>query len=456
MAKTFGLVCCFLLLLSKLNDVEGFKTKFVLNTRRNNKDESLSAYDTASISNSNFNPANLTKFIIHGFQESSEERYVSDMSRSLLVEGDYNVILVDWEEGAEGNVLLDYDDAVDNVRLVGAEIAYLIKKLKSASGLSLRDVHLIGFSLGAHCAGYAGKILDGEIGRITGLDPAGRNYEKLRSYARLGLYRTDAMFVDIIHTEKTLLGLEKSVGHLDFYVNNGEDQTGCPRYNLKTVLGDGWFDAADESYKCDHKRAAEYFTASIDAEQNFTAYSCSSYAAYMDGRCSRTCGTNGCPRMGFHADEYRRSNQPQKFYLRTAAEYPYAATEITIEITMADRYSNGGRYNDDDDGELHIAGWYGSHKNTFYRMCLGRACNDKNQEFENGETYTYFTVIPNGIGKIEGVKLFWDEENFWSNPRLYIEKIEILDYPTVGKRLALCGTGYGIRPERTASFNRLC
>jgi len=37
-----------------------------------------------------------------------------------------------------------------------------------AEGASLDDIYIIGVSLGAHIAGFVGKMYDGQLGRITG------------------------------------------------------------------------------------------------------------------------------------------------------------------------------------------------------------------------------------------------------------------------------------------------
>lgn len=74
--------------------------------------------------------------------------------------------------------------ATANTRLVGLEIAHLIKKLQQDHDLRPEDVHIIGHSLGAHTAGYVGERIP-SLGRITGLDPAEPYFQGLGPQVRL-------------------------------------------------------------------------------------------------------------------------------------------------------------------------------------------------------------------------------------------------------------------------------
>ena len=60
---------------------------------------------------------------------------------------------------------------------------------------------------------------------VVALDSAGKYFEAAHPEARLD--SRDAQFVDVIHTDSDGSGLEKPLGHLDFYPNGGEDQKGC-------------------------------------------------------------------------------------------------------------------------------------------------------------------------------------------------------------------------------------
>lgn len=81
----------------------------------------------------------------------------------LELQGDYNVIGVDWAKGAKKL----YPKAVANTRVVGAVLAKLVSTLRDTFQLDIDTLHIIGHSLGAHVAGYIGQHVPG-IARITG------------------------------------------------------------------------------------------------------------------------------------------------------------------------------------------------------------------------------------------------------------------------------------------------
>lgn len=87
---------------------------------------------------------------------------------AFLDTGNYNVILVDW---SVLTTLPWYINAVQNSPRVGRYIARFLRFLISA-GIPLENLHVIGFSLGAEVAGFAGKILREwgiKLPRITGI-----------------------------------------------------------------------------------------------------------------------------------------------------------------------------------------------------------------------------------------------------------------------------------------------
>ena len=89
----------------------------------------------------------------------------------------------------------------------------------------------LGHSLGAHICGLASNVIQNQLARISGLDPAGPFFESKDIAVRLD--PSDGKFVDVIHSNADFkfgfaLGSAQASGHVDFYPNGGEDQPGCP------------------------------------------------------------------------------------------------------------------------------------------------------------------------------------------------------------------------------------
>ena len=188
-----------------------------------------------------------------------------------------------------------YLSAAASTRNVGKNVAMLVDHMVMRRGAKLEDIHLIGHSLGAHAAGYAGMFTidksGGRVGRITGLGnkfhsfplftvdfnktstdpalPAFQDAEKTHQ----NLDPSDAEFVDVVHTCAGILGHNKNLGHADFYPNKGKAaQPGCDF--ISDFIG-----------ACSHGRSYKYFAESIQTKNGFMSFKCATWEDFQARNC---------------------------------------------------------------------------------------------------------------------------------------------------------------------------
>ncbi|XP_012233699.1 uncharacterized protein [Linepithema humile] len=278
---------------------------FFLYTEHNTEEgQQLLVNDTDSnLADTNFVAALPTKIIVHGYNSDMQLSYLVDIKTEYLKRGGYNLIAVDWHRLAAAPC---YPVAVHNVPHVGDCLAQLVERLRDYGA---RDIHVIGFSLGAHVPAFAANVLHPyQLPRITGLDPAMPLFITVGKDEKLDA--SDAEFVDVLHTNAFVQGKIEPSGHIDFYVNGGVNQPGC--------WGEG------NPFGCNHHRAAEYFSESINSKIGFWGWPCPGFVAYLLGLCPPR-----FPAVLMGEDVNRRY---RGFYLaKTKAQSPYAEGMFTVE-----------------------------------------------------------------------------------------------------------------------------
>ncbi|CAG9772850.1 unnamed protein product [Ceutorhynchus assimilis] len=316
---------------------EEINTKFLMYPARNKKRQSGSAPtevpfekidDAFEWAKGGFNMSLPTKILIHGFGSDCGYIWAYEIRSALMAVEEVNTICVDWSNGAS---LPNYVKASANTRLVGKQLSLLLRGLVEKNGLSLTNTHLIGFSLGAHIAGFAGADL-GNLSRITGLDPAGPLFESQDTRARLD--ETDAAFVDVIHSngENLILGglgSSQPMGHVDFYPNGGRMQKGCSHLFVGAVTDIIWSSAVEGRSLCNHRRAYKFFIDSVSPRCHFPAFPCDSYDQFIAGKCFPCTEERKCGNMGYYADKSKGRGQ---LYLSTRDEEPFCAHQYLVQI----------------------------------------------------------------------------------------------------------------------------
>ncbi|XP_047513368.1 pancreatic triacylglycerol lipase-like [Pieris napi] len=269
----------------------GANNEYWLYTRRNRANHQLLRHnDNNSVRNSNYNRNLPLKVLVHGWNSKGTSTMNPTIRDALLAVGDVNVIVVDWGRAAAGS----YTTSVRSVPSVGQHLGNFLNWLISNHGGNWNNVHLIGFSLGAHVVGNAGRTVGGRARRVTGLDPAGPQWGPSNSNT---LRRSDGGYVETIHTDGGLLGIFDSIANADFYPNGGRNtQPGCSHS------------------QCSHSRAWDLFASSVRTD-HFVGRACLNLNEARNNRC-----TGAQHRMGNSNLGKRGSGL---YGLSTGSRWPY-------------------------------------------------------------------------------------------------------------------------------------
>ncbi|XP_078006743.1 pancreatic lipase-related protein 2-like isoform X2 [Phascolarctos cinereus] len=344
---------------------EDINVRFLLYTKENpNNFQIILPYDPSNIEASNFKTDRKTHFVIHGFIDTGEESWLIDMCKKILQVENVNCFCVDWKKGSRAR----YVQAANNIRVVGAEIAYLINVLSTEFGYSPSNIHAIGHSLGAHVAGEAGKRLQGQIGRITGLDPAEPCFQNTPEEVRLD--PSDAMFVDVIHSDAA--PMLPNLGSRDFVA-------------------------------CNHLRSYKYYSESILKPDGFLGYPCTSYELFNSGSDLSSipqndacfpCPSEGCPKMGHYADQFKGKTKAlgQTFFLNTGDNNDFARWRYRISVTL----SGGKKLT----GYIRIAMYGSNGTSRQYDIFKG--------SLRPGASHKKEIDVDINVGKVERVKFLWN------------------------------------------------
>lgn len=209
-----------------------------------------------------YDPRKPNYFIIHGWRNYYLSPFNILVKKALHNVTNSNVFVVDWSSFSYGLYYTAYSAVED----MGGFVGDIINGMMDHYRLKPKHFKIIGHSLGAHVAGCAGARMNGKADYIVGLDPAGPYFTKKNTDNRLD--ETDAKFVQVIHTTDGTLGFGSSIGHADYYPNNGWGQPGCGMTGLS----------------CSHSRSYDFYTESLYSG-DFISLACKDWKNYKKGRC---------------------------------------------------------------------------------------------------------------------------------------------------------------------------
>ncbi|XP_020716044.1 uncharacterized protein LOC101462111 [Ceratitis capitata] len=263
----------------------------------------------------NFEPRWPLKILIHGFNGNRFASPNLETRAILLRTQPVHVISADYSRLSRFPCY--YPWAVRNAHVVARCLAQLVDNLIESGIYSERDIHLIGFSLGAQIAGLTANSVRQPLHRITGLDPAGPAF--VTQNLRDKLDASDAEFVDVIHTDPFFYSTLERSGHADFYPNLEQFfQPGC------NLVQDG------RIRNCNHFRAPAYYAESIGSERGFWSYQCGEWFQFVMQQCRQYAHVPHT-QMGYFVSR----NASGSYFLQTEAFAPFAKGPIVgVELDI--------------------------------------------------------------------------------------------------------------------------
>ncbi|XP_008333524.1 lipoprotein lipase [Cynoglossus semilaevis] len=355
-----------------------------------------------SLNACSFNSTSKTFLVIHGWTVSGMfESWVSQLVEALYNrEQTANVIVVDWLSSAQNHYVI----AAQKTKAVGREIARFIDWIEETTHLPLENIHLIGYSLGAHVAGFAGSHATNKVGRITGLDPAGPDFEGEHEHKRLS--PDDAYFVDVLHTFTRgslglSIGIQQPVGHVDIYPNGGSFQPGCNlRGALEKIANFGLF-AITDAVKCEHERSVHLFIDSLlNKQEPAKAYRCGSNDIFNRGMCL-SCRKGRCNTVGYDISKVRKARNVQ-MYTRTRASMPFRVYHYQLKIHFSSKVN---RSEMEPSLTVSLYGTKGETENLQLKL---------KEKIATNKTHSFLLVTEKDIGDLLMLKFKWEETNSWS------------------------------------------
>uniref|UniRef100_A0AAZ3QJ44 triacylglycerol lipase n=1 Tax=Oncorhynchus tshawytscha TaxID=74940 RepID=A0AAZ3QJ44_ONCTS len=334
-----------------------------------------------SLKECTFNSTSKTFLVIHGWTVSGLfESWVAKLVSALYErEQDANVIVVDWLHTAQNQ----YPVAAQDTKMVGQEIAHFIDWLEEATNIPLDNLHLIGYSLGAHVAGFAGSHASNKVGRITGLDPMMLTLWTFFTRGSLGFS----------------IGIQQPVGHVDIYPNGGSFQPGCNlQSTLETISKYGLF-AITDIPRCSHERSIHLFIDSLVNEQETSmAYRCGSNDMFDRGMCL-SCRKNHCNTVGYNI---RKIRMIRKMYTKTKDSMPFRVYHYQLKIHFSSKVD---RSEMEPSLTVSLIGTKGEVEDL--KLTL-------KEKITTNKTQSFLLVAEKDIGDLLMVKFKWQESTNWS------------------------------------------